>query len=44
MSVKTRAYLAFVTRVEYASVIWSPYTNCGKGIQRKAGSVCSYTQ
>jgi len=39
--VKSKAYLAFVRPiVEYASVIWSPYTNCDKncleGMQRKA--------
>jgi len=41
MTVKSRAYLAFVRPiVEYASVIWNPYTNCDKvtleGVQRKA--------
>ena len=40
-SVKSKAYLAFVRPiVEYASVIWSSYTNCDKtvleGVQRKA--------
>ena len=41
ISVKSKAYPAFVRPiVEYASVIWSPYTNCDKtvleGVQSKA--------